>query len=1202
MSADYNSHNNNIYKIHKIRLINFHNFIDETIEVNNGGHLFLLGDNGSGKTTLLDAVHMVLTANDNVEFNAAARVAGSSRDGRRTQGIIMRQNIEAAAPLNPHGGITYAALEVDAWQGKPLTLALGMATDALDAQVQYWGVVKSCPLDELQLLRVDGENNSFPLSRRELRAALAGAGAGTGTEAAPRTGSGTKAIPGYCPDLKAYKSELIRRLYGGKEDLFKEAHRLLKMGKAYREIAAGTGDYHELFKKLLPDPQRELFERVIRTLQELDESNEKLEGLENKQEYLKGLEKTIASIERSREAALRYRWLIHHRKMEELDNLISQCGTQKLQAEGELNKCTEAIRVEQGDQEAIQRKLDALKQSDSSGLLNMQKNSKREEERLLGEHGKQLARLKVLERELNDAQRKSSEAFQSWQKTLKNLYDSLNHLRNTIPFSIASVLLQLDALQHLQEHELGAATAPNLNTANTMEELDREKSMHTTAQGELRRSITQFKAAASSLEAEIRLLKDLEEVTPPIPLLHQALGELKSQMIKAVPLYRGLEWKAGVSGEVCNAIEEAIGAEVLATLTIPAKDYEVAARVTFPHYPGVRLAAVGGESQSQQNPPAWIIQNFDMATSDPDAIMVLAAEMEARPEQHPMVLRPHNGAMVLRFRSHQRQLTGSQASYIGAESRRKALAGRLKDLQEKLKDAEKTIRASEKEATALEATQQALRTVEAALNKAPNETLNAYHEAHNSILNLTTAENQLADQRSVVAQASKNLQRCRDELALLQARIEGEGLDKLEEKQRKLTAALKKCQDQIDNLNQNKGRSQRQIDDQLERAAELNAETQREEASRQELEELLAPLAQNVESVAYYVLRTWRGQQFTAIKNIEEELGNVKTAENQTIGSLRSALHDPTFGAQYSFTYDEPTNRLVDRHFAPINEVVTNGQKLLEEQQGIINEKTQDLIRNIIMGDLFTELKGRVHQLRAIVKNINNHLDRRTFGNNGYRFRLEEESGYRDLLKVIERYNPLDPAAQDELKHFLEIHKDDITATEINDIPAVLDYRNWFRYELTMTSVSDVGAVVMNRKTKSLGSGGEQAVPNYLLILTVSHFLYDGNKELRHRVLLFDEAFYGIDAGRRDQLLGFASDLGLQLFVASPDLDGVKQEIPCSTTLLVIKDEECNVHLFPCNFTNLPQLSLFEGAPDLAAAEFSVESGAALAGGAGGEL
>jgi hypothetical protein len=38
---------------------------------------------------------------------------------------------------------------------------------------------------------------------------------------------------------------------------------------------------------------------------------------------------------------------------------------------------------------------------------------------------------------------------------------------------------------------------------------------------------------------------------------------------------------------------------------------------------------------------------------------------------------------------------------------------------------------------------------------------------------------------------------------------------------------------------------------------------------------------------------------------------------------------------------------------------------------------------------------------------------------------------------------------------------------------------------------------------------------------------------------LFDEAFYGIDAGRRDQLLRFATDLGIQRPDEAPAEDAV---------------------------------------------------------------
>ena len=54
----------------KIKLVNWHGFYDETINVK-GAALFT-GDNGCGKSSLIDALYFLLTGGEENKFNTAA--------------------------------------------------------------------------------------------------------------------------------------------------------------------------------------------------------------------------------------------------------------------------------------------------------------------------------------------------------------------------------------------------------------------------------------------------------------------------------------------------------------------------------------------------------------------------------------------------------------------------------------------------------------------------------------------------------------------------------------------------------------------------------------------------------------------------------------------------------------------------------------------------------------------------------------------------------------------------------------------------------------------------------------------------------------------------------------------------------------------------------------------------------------------------
>jgi hypothetical protein len=232
-----------------------------------------------------------------------------------------------------------------------------------------------------------------------------------------------------------------------------------------------------------------------------------------------------------------------------------------------------------------------------------------------------------------------------------------------------------------------------------------------------------------------------------------------------------------------------------------------------------------------------------------------------------------------------------------------------------------------------------------------------------------------------------------------------------------------------------------------------------------------------------------------------------------------------------------------------------------------------------------------ISRLEQMVRTINGLLSQRTFGTTRYRLELQKEERFAPFIEAVRKFNPFSSGGEEALRHFIDDHREEIMNTEAETVPQVLDYRNWYSYHLRMFNESGEG-IVIDRKIKSVGSGGEQAVPNYLTILTIADFLFKGNG-IKLRALLFDEAFYGIDAGRRDQLLGFSSDIGLQLLVASPDQDGVRKEVPSSTTIVVVKDARYDVHLYPFHYENPAekQVDLFAGPNENASVEFGEELG-----------
>ena len=134
-------------KLTRIRLINWHYFTNETIDVN--GSFLITGENTAGKSTILDAIQLVLTTNTR-KFNTAA----NEKSKRDLKGYVRcKTGDEDNEYLRKGSVITYVALEFFEEKRRSY-FTIGVKIDSADVDsrlVTKW-FVEECRLDDLSFL------------------------------------------------------------------------------------------------------------------------------------------------------------------------------------------------------------------------------------------------------------------------------------------------------------------------------------------------------------------------------------------------------------------------------------------------------------------------------------------------------------------------------------------------------------------------------------------------------------------------------------------------------------------------------------------------------------------------------------------------------------------------------------------------------------------------------------------------------------------------------------------------------------------------------------------------------------------------------------------------------------------------------------------------------------------------------------------
>ena len=292
---------------------------------------------------------------------------------------------------------------------------------------------------------------------------------------------------------------------------------------------------------------------------------------------------------------------------------------------------------------------------------------------------------------------------------------------------------------------------------------------------------------------------------------------------------------------------------------------------------------------------------------------------------------------------------------------------------------------------------------------------------------------------------------------------------------------------------------------------------------------------------------------------INREIGSlVGSEDSRAKGGL---IHHELLWTKYAFTYREDVNDLVDQDGRSLSKITTIVKEQLAQLENSVNDSRRKLLEKTILGDLSNQYTRDLYRLRESLDAVNLMLEGLSFGRSQYRFTQRIKNEYKDVYGIVRRAGKIDEESQKQLKAFFESKLQDLRMQPDGSLPSFLDYRHWFDYQLHIKSIGQEGAgIELTNDIRRLGSGGEQAVPNYLLIMAMSALLYNQiNSKIR--ILLFDEAFYGIDAERREELLRFANRLELALVIATPEMDGVTEAMRESTTLLLEKNADNEIFI-----------------------------------------
>ena len=223
----------------------------------------------------------------------------------------------------------------------------------------------------------------------------------------------------------------------------------------------------------------------------------------------------------------------------------------------------------------------------------------------------------------------------------------------------------------------------------------------------------------------------------------------------------------------------------------------------------------------------------------------------------------------------------------------------------------------------------------------------------------------------------------------------------------------------------------------------------------------------------------------------------------------------------------------------------------IEQLQQTLSERVTRVVRDIILGEVVSHLVEQLLRAQKIIEGLNERLVTARFFARNTRFSLKLSVLLSRLPDVpfdhvtiatalLEHGRAMPAGVQAQLTAIFAGWLDEQMKGEaqpsVEALVEQLDYRRWVDISLLHSDDVDARVRPWDSAVSGFGSGGEQRVPVYVLLLTAAAMQF-AVSDAPLRLLMHDEAFARMDQRNADLVVRFAQQLGVGMVIASPNLD-----------------------------------------------------------------